>query len=473
MMRFVLGAWAMALGTLASAQLDTIRMVSLGGPADEGAVGVMSLGVDAVVTGFTDSNSMGGRAPWVVRVDSNLHVIWQRTLPIQGTAVGSVHLPDGTVVVASRQLLPAAGGYGVHWSRLDAATGSILDQTPLQSDHWLLPQGLALRGDTLITWLTDYSSGTAQPAAVISRWEGGAHQILAQPTWGTPGVTESLAAGAVASDRLWLATTVRSTQDSARARIRCADLDGSVLWAHDPEVEGLSVQSNAISVVDSMAVLGMTRDDDGPTPKPIVAVFDTSGSAAPVVFAPSNPAQVRGVLWNAPEWNGLFRTELFGLGEGDMIFVRFLSTGAFVGAMSFGWEEREEPAAMMKDGVGAVWLVGSTEHGNPNVHIVRAPNDQIGDHELVAFETVLEGPLSVQPVPGFDGLQLVPNPARDVVRIEGVPCDGGRYVAFTLHGTVIATGKGTQLDVSSWPTGTYLIDFQCEDFHQSLRLLRW
>ena len=107
------------------------------------------------------------------------------------------------------------------------------------------------------------------------------------------------------------------------------------------------------------------------------------------------------------------------------------------------------------------------------MHVVRSPNDQIGDHELHAFETLLDAPLGVAPLRGRPGPVLVPNPASDRVELRGMPCEDAAYVAFTLHGTVIGQGVGPLIDVSHWPTGTYLIDVTCESVHFSLRLLRF
>ncbi len=473
MKRFLLLFVSAVLTGPLAAQLDTIRMVSLGGAADEGAISVLSLGTDALVTGFSDSNSEGVRAPWVVRLDSMLQVVWHRVLPIEGTAVAGVVEADGSVVVVSRELLPAAAGYGVHWHRLAAETGEVLAASAFEAADWVLPASLGQTGDTLLTWVTDYRSGTAQPTVLGSRWVGGVHEVLFERTFGTPGLTESLVEGTLAGGDLWLASTLRPTPDSARGMLRRADLDGSVVWSDVPDVSGGLVEVNALSVVDSMVYLGLTGGDGTSTPTAHIARWDTSGVAEPELWTLSNPAQVRDIRWNAPELNVLYRSEVFGLGEGDMLFSRYGPAVSYVDGRSFGWVEREEPAAMMEDEAGAVWLVGSTEHGNPNFHVVRAPNDHIGPHHLEAFQTDLVGPLSIPVLPDDGSPRLAPNPGNGRLCLVGQPCEEFTFVVFTLHGTVIDSGKGPVLDASRWPGGIYLIDVACENWRQSFRFLRW
>lgn len=474
MMRPLLLIVCAVLAGSVRAQLDTIRMVSLGGPADEGAVSILSLGTDALVTGFTDSNSEGVRAPWVVRLDTMLQVVWHRVLPIEGTAVASALEADGTVVVASRELLPAAAGYGVHWHRLSAESGEVLGSSAFASSDWMLPHSLDQTGDTLLTWLTDYRSGTAQPTVIGSRWVDGAYEVLFERTFGSPGLSESLAEGALSGGRLWMASTLRPTPDSARGHLRCANLDGNVVWSDIPDFAGAFVEANALSVVDSVIYLGLTADDGTSTPLARIARYDTSGATAPDLIAISNPAQLRDIRWNPPEFNVLYRSEVFGLGEGDMLFSRYgAPAGGYIDGRSFGWEEREEPEAMMEDEWGAVWLVGSTEHGNPNVHVVRAPTDQIGPHHLEAFETDLLGPLSIPTLPGDGSPRLAPNPGEGPLRVIGKPCEEFSFVVFTLHGTVVDSGRGQMIDASRWPCGIYLIDVACENWRQSFRFLRW
>lgn len=458
-------------------QLDTIRMASIGGEAEDGGLAVAAInGGDALIVGYTDSNGWGTRVPWALRVDSVLNVVWQRALPVDagGVALGAVVLPDGTSVLASRELLAGAAGYGVRWHHVDTGSGELLGQTAFATGTWLLPQGLSLQGDTLVTWVTDFASGTAQPAALLSTWSGEAWNVVGERHWGTPGLTEELAAGVITADRWWIASTERPTMDSARVRVRCTDAEAQVHWSALAPIDEVQVEANAMSVVDTMVVVGMTVDEQGPSPLARVVRWDTSGTTPPFVIAPSNPAQVRAVRWNPPQLQYLFRTEVFGLGQGDMIYVRQGPLGGFIGAMSFGWEEAEEPEAMMEDGLGAVWLVGSTDHENPNVHVVRAPSDQIGDHHLVTSTTVLPGSLSLHE-PGPDPrIAAFPNPSRAQVTLSGLPCpaSAAHFVAFTLRGTILATGRADQLDVSSWPSGTYLIDVRCGTSHYSLRLVR-
>lgn len=476
-MRALLLAGLLLLAGGIEGQLDTIRMASIGGSAEDGGLDVVALsGGDALIVGYTDSNGWGTRVPWTLRVDSMLQVVWQRALPVEagGVAVGAVVMPDGMAIVASRELLEGAAGYRVKWHRLNPETGEELGTATWSSGDWVLPQGVSLQGDTVVTWVTDYSGGTARPAAVLGRWVDGEQEVIGVRSWGGQGLTEHLGAGAVAGGRWWVASTERPTQDSARVRVRCTDEWGSEHWTDLAPIDAAFVEANALSVVDAQVVVGMTVDEEGPTPMPKVVRWDTSGTSVPYVIAPANPAQVRAVRWNPPELNFLFRTEVFGLGEGDMIFVRQGPLGGFIGAMSFGWEEAEEPEAMMQDATGAVWLVGFTDHVNPNVHVVRAPSDQIGDHTLITSDTLLATPLSIPIVSAPQPLTAFPNPASGAVVVQGLPCPSSqaRFVAFTLRGTVLATGVLDQFDVSTWPIGTYLIDVQCGASHHSLRLVR-
>ena len=475
-MKALLLAGLLAVAGLLSGQLDTIRMASIGGADADGGLAVVELGDgDALVVGYTDSNGWGTRAPWALRLDSMLEVVWQQALPVEagGVAVGAVVLPDGAAVVASRELLDGANGYGVRWHRLDATTGEVLATATWSSEDWVLPHGVSLQGDTVVTWVTDYSSGTAQPAALMGRWETGEHAFLGQYAWGTEGLTEHMGAGTVAHGKWWIASTERPASDSARVRVRAIDANGTVHWSALAPIDAALVEANALSVVEEKVVVGMTVDEAGPVPMAKVVRWDTSGTATPIVIAPGNPAQVRAVRWNAPEMNYLFRTEVFGLGAGDMIFLRQGPLGGFIGAMTFGWEEAEEPEAMMQDALGAVWLVGSTEHMGANVHVVRAPSDQIGDHTLITSDTLLSTPLSIPASPRPAQLAAFPNPASSAVTLSGLPCPlpEARFTAFALQGTVIATGSADQLDVSRWPVGTYLIDVQCGTARFALRLV--
>lgn len=476
-MKALLLAGLLAVAGLLSGQLDTIRMASIGGADADGGLAVVELSDgDALVVGYTDSNGWGTRAPWALRLDSMLEVVWQLALPVEagGVAVGAVVLPDGAAVVASRELLDGANGYGVRWHRLDATTGEVLATATWSSEDWVLPHGVSLQGDTVVTWVTDYSGGTARPAALMGRWETGNHAFLGQLAWGTEGLTEHLGAGDIAHGKWWVASTERPASDSARVRVRSTDASGTVHWTALAPIDASLVEANALSVVEEKVVVGMTVDEAGPNPMAKVVRWDTSGTATPFVIAPANPAQVRAVRWNPPEMNFLFRTELFGLGEGDMIFIRQGPLGGFVGAMSFGWEEAEEPEAMMQDALGAVWLVGSTEHMGANVHVVRAPSDQIGDHTLITSDTLLTTPLSIPTSPQPARLVAFPNPASSAVTLSGLPCPlhEARFTAFALQGTVLATGSADQLDVSHWPSGTYLIDVQCGTARFALRLVR-
>lgn len=473
MIRLLLFLVGTGFAAATSAQLDTIRMVSLGGAGDEGATSVLSLGTDALVTGFTDSNADGLQAPWLVRMDSMLQVVWQRVLPIQGTAVGGVLEEGGKVVVASRELLPAAAGYGVHWHRVDPQSGEVLNHAAFEASDWVIPHKMDQTHDTLLTWVTDYRSGTAQPMVIGSRWVGNNHEVLFEHPFGTPGLTEYLVDGLVASGYLWLASTEKPTADSARGRIRRADFEGNVVWTDVPEYEGAHVEACALTVRDSLIYVGLTGNDGSATPTAHVARYLSSGDGEPLLWTLSNPAQVRAIRWNPPELNVLYRTEVFGLGAGDALFSRYQHNGSYIDGRSFGWEEREEPEAMMEDVLGAIWLVGTTEHVNPNMHVVRASNDQIGEHHLDAFETELMGPLSIPTLPEDGSARLAPNPGNGPLRVLGVPCNDFSYAVFTLHGTVIGSGRGQSLDASRWPRGLYLIDVACDTWQQSFRFFRW
>ncbi len=471
---FFIGAFGLTGGAVA--QLDTIRMASFGGPAEDAGLHVLSLGEgDALVSGYTDSNDLATREPWAVRLDSNLQVVWQHVVPLEmgGAALGSILLPDGSVVIVSRELLSGAEGYGVRWDRLNAETGDGLGHDAWVQEGWILPHGIHRQGDTLVTWCTDYSSGTAKPSVLLSQWTGAEHEVIEQLTWGQDGLSESLSAGVVAHDRMWMASNERPSSDSSRTRIRQLGWNGEVTWTSLVPATGNWVESTALSVVDSVVLVAMAREQAGAAPMPLVARMDTSGGSLPLVIAPANPAQPRAVLWNPPEINALFRTTLFGLGQGDMIFVRMTASGQFLGAMTFGWPESEEPAAMMKDDLGAVWLVGSTQHPNPNVHVVRSPNDDIGDHILVQSDTVFLSPLSLDEPPIRPALQAAPNPAVEYLDITGVPCLDWTYVAFNLSGMVVDSGSAERLHVAGWARGTYLIDVRCGNQHYPLRVLRW
>lgn len=471
MMRLLLFFVCAGFAAASSAQLDTIRMVSLGGAGDEGAAAVVSLGADALVAGFTSSD--GTQAPLLVRMDTMLQVVWHRQLPLQGTAVGSVLEEGGKVVVASRELLPAAGGYGVHWHRLDPASGEVLSHAPFAATDWVVPHKMDQTGDTLLTYVTDYRSGTAQPMVIGSRWVGNDHEVLFELPFGTPGLTEYLVDGAVAYGFLWLASTEKPTADSARGRIRRADFEGNVVWTDVPEYEGAHVEASAFTVRDSLLYFGLTGNDGSATPTAHIARYLSWGAGEPLLWTLNNPAQVRDIRWNPPELNVLYRTEVFGLGEGDALFSRYQHNGPYIDGRSFGWEEREEPEAMMEDALGAVWMVGATEHVNPNMHVVRAPNDQIGVHHLEAFETELVGPLSIPTLPEDGSARLAPNPGSGPVLLLGAPCEVFSYAVFSLNGTVIESGREQSLDASRWPRGLYLIDVACDTWQQSFRFFRW
>ena len=128
---------------------------------------------------------------------------------------------------------------------------------------------------------------------------------------------------------------------------------------------------------------------------------------------------------------------------------------------------------MSDDALGPLWIVGSTEHINPNMHVVRAPNDQIGEHHLDAFETEVMGPLSIPTLPDDGSARLAPNPGSGPVRVLGAPCDSFTYAVFSLNGTVIESGRGQSLDASRWQRGLYLIDVACDTWQQSFRFFRW
>jgi len=105
--------------------------------------------------------------------------------------------------------------------------------------------------------------------------------------------------------------------------------------------------------------------------------------------------------------------------------------------------------------------------GNPGTYTVTITDSRgcTATETIVAtsFETAVN-----------DNIQIFPNPATDVLKIEGLSGRDFNYTVFTVDGRFVLAGKsgqGNVIQIADWPQGIYLL--RVEDFTGNLMVKRF
>ncbi|WP_232054710.1 PEGA domain-containing protein [Thermococcus sp. 2319x1] len=133
-----------------------------GGSGDDGAYAVaVAPNGDIIVAGYTYSFGPGWEDFWVLRLDENGNVRWQKTYG--GTYMDKAYAvaiaPNGDIIVAGYTASFGAGGYNVWVLRLDADGNVKWQKTYGGNDYdWAYAVALAENGDIIVAGYT-YSFG--------------------------------------------------------------------------------------------------------------------------------------------------------------------------------------------------------------------------------------------------------------------------------------------------------------------------
>ena len=127
-----------------------------------------------------------------------------------------------------------------------------------------------------------------------------------------------------------------------------------------------------------------------------------------------------------------------------------------------GWEFRE---------VALTGLPSGKEYTLTGIKIVennrRLVNGEIYLDNMLMYDELIS---ALNVMPESDGLKVYPNPVSDVVRVSGVTT-GCVLKLYSFGGILLKQVSGTEMDISGFEAGTYILRVVTDDFTKGMPLM--
>lgn len=447
-----------------NAQVAEVR--TYGGPLIDEGRQIIATPTGYIIVGTTTSADNGNSDIYVLSLDEDLEVVWSKLLGSNAAEQGrSVCLTnEGDLLVLGQTASGEFGGYDLVVYKL-SASGELLWEKFYGTDDWDLAVRIVKGVNNYYIAATTYGFFPGSARQWMFRIDGDGNFIN--------GNTFDIIPEAEANDLAWydghvyLMGTRTFEGQPSQSVFRKLLPDGTLVWE---KVRGDVAHLGGAIAAGAPGVVGVYAFNNIEQPNSMDLQMVSYAENGDEIWSQWSNTQSAGnqfprsLMWANDALVVCAETDVFGAGGlGCFIERRIGANGIWTGGVVFGGAEDESPHSIITDDEGRVVMVGITDsygNGNPDVYLVRLPNNLIvADYELDIVHHVTSDPFTtVAELQEGQRFHPYPNPA---VRQINLAPETIAYTLTNFQGKEVLSGNdGGIIEIGHLARGAYLLQWQ-------------